>query len=124
VDPFLRYLLVLKSIEFAGSGDSLLQQELAPLFRKLNDDEIDRSIPWMDPKTNRLRQRESCSRTSHRAAPIEPFFNDVVSGRNIGERSFARRFAIGWLEKKTRENGSAAPNGYPRPTRIARCISS
>ena len=101
VDPFLRYLLVLKILEFAGRGDQLLEAELTPLLAKLNDDEIDRSVPWMDPtnepaKAARTRAVELLAKIP----PLPPLFANVTRRQEQFERElFARRFAVGWLEK-------------------------
>ena len=102
VDPFLRYLLVFKSVEFAGRGDHLLELELAPVLERLNDDELDRSVPWMDPKSetakgSRLRAGELLAKIP----PLEPIFKSVTKRQEQFERElFALRFSVGWLEKK------------------------
>lgn len=101
VDPFLRYLLVLKTLEFAGRGDSLLEQELAPLLEKLNDDDVDRAVAWMDPfnepaKKARLRAQELLGKIP----PLEALFAKLTKRQDQFERElFARRIPVGWIDK-------------------------
>ena len=104
VDPFLRYLLVLKTLEFAGLGDHLLEQELAPVLKDLNDDELDRSVAWMDPlnKSAEAAKKRALELLA-KVPPLEPIFASAVKRQEQLEREvFALRFSIGWLEKTSR----------------------
>jgi len=101
IDPFLRYLLVLKTVEFAGRGDYLLELDLAPLLEKLSDNEIDRSVPWMDPISKSAEAaRVRASEILANLPPIEPIFTSATKRQEQFERSlFALRFSVGWIEK-------------------------
>ena len=104
VDPFLRYLLVLKTLEFAGLGDHLLEQELAPVLKELNDDELDRSVAWMDPlnKSAEAAKKRAVELLA-KVPPLEPIFASAVKRQEQLELNvFALRFSIGWLEKSSR----------------------
>ena len=104
VDPFLRYLLVLKTLEFAGLGDHLLEQELAPVLKELNDDELDRSVAWMDPLNKSAdAAKKRALELLAKVPPLEPIFANAVKRQEQLEREvFAVRFSIGWLEKTSR----------------------
>ncbi|MEI8018750.1 MAG: hypothetical protein WCH39_11170 [Schlesneria sp.] len=92
----------MKSVEFAGRGDHLLELELAPLLERLNDDELDRSVPWMDPKSESAKEaRRRAGELLAKIPPLEPIFKSVTKRQEQFERElFALRFSVGWLEKK------------------------
>lgn len=100
IDPFLRYLLILKTIDFAGQGDSLLEEELAPVLQKLNDDEIDRSVAWMDPKSNSAAKARARARDVLASLPpLTPLFMNVTRRYEQFERQLMiLRYPVGWLD--------------------------
>jgi hypothetical protein len=49
LDPFLRYFLLMRTLEFASKGNSLLMTELKSTLAKLHDDKVDLAAKWMDP---------------------------------------------------------------------------
>lgn len=102
VDPFLRYLLVVKTLEFAGFGDHLLELELAVVLDLLNDDELDRTVAWMDPdNTAADKARERAKELLAKIPPLEPIFAKAAKRRELFEAELLeRRFSVGWLEKK------------------------
>lgn len=104
VDPVLRYLLVLKTMEYAGQGDSLLERELTSVLEKLNDEELDRSVPWMDPQSESAkRARVRATELLAKMPPLEPLFANASRRQDQFERELlSRRFAVGWLEKTPR----------------------
>lgn len=108
VDPFLRYLLLLKTLEFAALGDSFLEQELEPILSRLNDDKVDRSVAWMDPKNeNAKKAREQAKELLSFVSPLEldKCFERADDRTNqFGRELFVAQFAVGWLEK-TRSGG-------------------
>jgi len=127
LDPFLRYLLILKTIDFAGQGDSLLEEELAPVLHKLNDDEIDRSVAWMDPKSNSAAKARTRAREVLTALPpIMPLFANATRRYEQFERQLMFvRYPVGWLDNdpvtgwkcrtKWTPNGEFALWGVTRP---------
>lgn len=101
MDPFLRYVLVLKSLEYAGRGDRLLELELTPVVRKLQDDEIDRSVAWIDPTDKAAGEaRERARELLATIPPIEPLFAAASKRQTqLEQELFTPRFSVGWLEK-------------------------
>ncbi len=101
MNPFLRYLLVLKTLEFAGRGDSLLETELDGLLEKLNDDAIDRSVPWMDPESSTAKfARDRAIELLAEVPQLSPIFENAHKRQEQLERDlFSLRFSVGWLEK-------------------------
>jgi len=104
VDPFLRYVLVLKTLEFASLGDRLLEDELASVLEALRDDDIDRSVAWMDPfNPSAEKARARAVELLKSVPPLEPIFTRAAMRQDEFERDlFAHRFAVGWLEKTSR----------------------
>jgi hypothetical protein len=101
LDPVLKYLLILKTLEYASQGDHLLEQDLAEVFEKLRDDDLDRSVPWMDPNNESAKKaRERAAEVLARLPALEPIFANTTIRQNQFEKDlFTRRFSMGWLEK-------------------------
>lgn len=49
LDRLLQHFLLVKTLEYAGTANSLLRQELKAVLIKLNDDKIDVAAKWMNP---------------------------------------------------------------------------
>ncbi len=104
VDTFLRYLLLFKTLEYAAAGDHFLEQELEPVLKKLDDDEIDRSVAWMDPFNKSANDaRSRAQELLDQLPPLEPLFQQAKTKQQAFEDGvFYNRFAVGWLEKSNR----------------------
>ena len=104
VDPFLRYLLILKTVEYAGRGDAILEEELAPLRDRLSNAQIDQSVAWMDPtNANAESARQSAKEVLEQLPAVEELFGRASARRKQFESLvFAHRFAVGWLEQDPR----------------------
>jgi hypothetical protein len=104
VDAHLRHKFVLQTLEYAAEGDSLLDQELAPILKMLDDDELDRNVAWMDPdnpKANESRNR--ASQLLERLPSLAPILAVAMKRQAEFERDLlALKFSIGWLEKSSR----------------------
>jgi len=107
VDPFLRYLLVLKTAEFGGRGDRFLEIELATLREKLTAQDIDRSVPWMDPKNKAALSARNRALEILATIPVdsvEQIFAAASKRQAEFERLlFSPRFAVGWIEKQSQD---------------------
>ena len=55
LDPFLRYFLLSRTLDYAAKGNSLLRPELQATLSKLRDDKIDLAAKWMDPEDSAAR---------------------------------------------------------------------
>jgi hypothetical protein len=101
VDAFLRYLLLLKTLEFAAMGDLFLEQQLEPVLKELNDEQLDRSVAWMDPNNKAAKKaRDQAIELLAQLPPLEPLFERAGQREKQFEQAlFAGRYAIGWLEK-------------------------
>jgi hypothetical protein len=103
LDPFLRYLLLLKTLEFAATGDVFLEQELDGLLSQLNDDKLDRSVAWMDPYNEPAKKsRDQAKELLLLVSPgnlEEQFQRAEQRAQELQNELFRPRFAVGWLEK-------------------------
>ncbi|WP_373649721.1 hypothetical protein [Schlesneria sp. DSM 10557] len=101
IDGFLRYLLLTKTLEYASQGDYFLAPGLEPILSKLNDEEMDRSVPWMDPKsTSAKKARERAAEIMAKLPSLPQAFAAASRRQEEFEREvLARRFSVGWLEK-------------------------
>ena len=50
IDPCLRYLLLLRTVDMAAEGHAILHEEIAKYREQLADPDFDVSVRWMDPK--------------------------------------------------------------------------
>ncbi len=101
IDPFLRYLLLYKLVEFAGRGDLLLEEELRPVKRHLDEAGIDRTVAWMDPENGRANKaRELSADCLKKLPPLEECFEKYLERRAEFEAElFMEPFPVGWLER-------------------------
>lgn len=102
LDPFLRYLLVSKTLEFASLGDQILEQDLAPLLEALQDEHLDRSVAWMDPwNAGAIQARDRAGKLLTHIPPLAPLFA-AASRRQaqLEQDVFQQRFSIGWLQRQ------------------------
>ncbi|WP_010585441.1 hypothetical protein [Schlesneria paludicola] len=115
VDPLLKYLLLLKTTEYAGRGDSLLEPELTPLRDKLSNTELDRSVPWMDPISPAVAEaRKQALEVLSELPPIEPLFEKALKRQQRLEHDvFGLRFAVGWLDQSARDGWTCRTKWMP-----------
>lgn len=101
IDPFLRYLLVMKTLEYASAGDLFLEEELAAALDILNDDDVDRSVAWMDPMNEAAdKARKRAAELLLRLPSLEAMFTKAGERQADFERElFKVRFPVGWLDK-------------------------
>lgn len=115
MDPLLRYLLVLKTMEYAGRGDRVLEAELAPILQKLNSTELDRSAPWMDPISSAVADARKQALEALSELPLlEPVFEKALKQQQKLEHDvFALRFAVGWLDESARDGWTCRTKWQP-----------
>lgn len=125
LDPFLRYLLVLKTLEFASLGDSFLEQELEPVLAILNDDSLDRSVPWIDPYDKNAKVARQRSKELLMNVPaLEPLFKLATERQNQLENAlFAVKFPVGWLEKNRQGEWQCRTIWMPTDEYILKVVS-
>lgn len=115
VDPFLRYLLILKTVEYAGRGDSVLEAELAPIRERLSNAQVDQSVAWMDPHSPQAESaRQTAKEVLGQLPAIEALFTNAKARRKQLETlAFAPRFPVGWLEKDPAQGWSLQTRWKP-----------
>lgn len=127
IDPFLRYLLLLKTVEFAGRGDSILEQQLTGLLQKLNDEEIDRSVPWMDPNSQSAAIARRRAAEIVAAIPLDsiaPLFDAADQRQSQFEHAiFAPRFSVGLLERNTQGRWKCRSKWSPEGEYLLHAVS-
>ena len=103
VNAFLRYFLVLKLLEFASAGNSLLALELQTTLNDLNDDPPDMSVSWMDPlntaaKDARNRAETLLKRLS--TSRLDEAWKRAAAAQDKLSVELVRHTApVGWLER-------------------------
>ncbi len=103
VNPFLRYILVLKILEFASQGNSLLAVELKKPLNDLNDDPPDMSVSWMDPLNTAAKDARDRANTLIKRITASSLSNAWARAAAAQERLsadlFQQTMPVGWLER-------------------------
>lgn len=125
LDPFLRYLLLLKTLEFASLGDFFLEQNLEPVLTSLNDDKLDRSVAWIDPHDKNAKEaRNRAKELLATVPPLEPLFNRAKERqKQFGHSLFTPKFAVGFLEKTNQGKWLCRTNWTPTDGFEVRVVS-
>ena len=108
VDPFLRYFLVLRTMKYAGLGNSLLEAQLVQPLKLLNEGKVDLSVAWMDPDDEAARKVRN--RAADLISELKPEVLNAAwdklaqSQKALSQGLFAVPSPIGCLERSA--NGS------------------
>ncbi|TXI08320.1 MAG: hypothetical protein E6Q76_07305 [Rhizobium sp.] len=118
VDPLLRTLLVYKVVELAGSGDQMLQQELAGIRKHLTDSDLDRSVAWMDPHNESAAKARQRARELLATMPsLEQLLDRTLARqKELEAEVFTIRFPIGWLDQTSQGEWVCRTRWSPEPT--------
>lgn len=103
VDPFLRYLLLLRTLENASHGNSLLEAELKRYLADLNDNTMDLSVNWMDPTDMAAKSsRQSAVILLTRMKDLESAWKRAEAAEEkLAAELFGTTIPIGWIERST-----------------------
>jgi hypothetical protein len=99
LDPFLRYNLLLQTLECAGEGNPALEVELEPIVMAMRDKQINLGARWMNPddaeaSRSRLRAEEKLKRIGD----LKPLWTRAQhSVREAADRVFEPVIPVGWL---------------------------
>lgn len=101
IDPFLRYFLLLRTLEFASQGNSLLARELQSYLKEMSDGEMDLSVSWMNPKDSAARGSRQLAAVliRHAAAVEEAWKRAAVEQQKLSNDLFRESWPIGWIER-------------------------
>ncbi len=127
VDPLLRYRLVTQILEYAGSGDQLLEQELTPIFQALDDEDKEamKAASWMDPYNTKVEEyRKRATSLMAKVPSLEPVFANAVKRQAELERDvLTLKVSIGWLEKSARGEWTCRTKWTPVANNILYVVS-
>ncbi|MBC7817120.1 MAG: hypothetical protein IAG10_09560 [Planctomycetaceae bacterium] len=108
VDPFLRYFLVLRTMKYAGLGNSLLEAQLVQPLKLLNESKVDLSVAWMDPDdeaARKVRNRAADLISELKPEVLNAAWDKVAqSQKALSQGLFTAPLPIGCLERSA--NGS------------------
>ena len=101
VDDFLRYLLLLKTLQHAASGNSLLELELKKTLADLNDPQMDLSASWMDPNDSSAKSsRQLAAVLLKRVTDLDGAWKRAAASQdNLSYEIFRQTLPIGWVER-------------------------
>ena len=101
VDDFLRYVLLLKTLQHAASGNSLLELELKKTLADLNDSQMDVSASWMDPNDPTAKSsRQLAAVLLKRVTDLDAVWKRAATSQdNLSRELFRQTLPIGWVER-------------------------
>jgi hypothetical protein len=99
LDPFLRYYILLRVLEFAKEGNSIAAGELEPVIKELQGFQVKLAARWMDPKDDEAQTaRKTAQRALNSVKPLQgPFDRADERGREFGNQLFEQMVPVGCL---------------------------
>jgi hypothetical protein len=105
IDAFLRYFLIVRTLQNASLGNALLAEQLAKPLTALEKHRIDLSVSWMDPGDEAAnRARESATEALSDLKPEqldEAWEQSEKQKQALGKLVQAQPMAVGWLDRES-----------------------
>lgn len=99
LDPFLRYYFLLRVLDFAKEGNSILAVELEPIINELQGAAVKLSARWMDPKDDEAQAaRKNAQRALISVKTMKgPFDHADERSLEFSNQLFEHVSPVGWL---------------------------
>jgi hypothetical protein len=99
LDPFLRYYFLLRVLDFAKEGNSILGVELEPIIKELQGAAVKLSARWMDPKDSEAQTARNNAQIGLNSVKSlkAPFDRADVRGLEFSSQLFEQIAPVGWL---------------------------
>lgn len=128
VDPFLRYFLVLRTMKYAGMGNSLLDPHLVQPLKLLNESKVDLSVAWMDPDdeaAQKIRKRADDLLFGLKPDVLNAAWeNSSQSQKALSRDLFSAPMPVGYLERSTNGSWNVRSQWSPEKEHQLYCASS
>jgi len=125
LDPFLRYFLVLRTVEYAALGSEALALELEAPLKLLRAEDIDLTVRWMDPEDPGAAVAKE-SANAALAAAGDSLLKAWAAARKrtdrIEEQVFERTEIVGWLDRDATGSWVCRSQWKPRSTGTLRVV--
>ena len=128
VDPFLRYFLVLRTMKYAGLGNSLLDVQLTQPVKLLNETKVDLSVAWMDPDDETARKVRK--RAEELLSELNPEILDAAweklakSQATLSQSLFTTPMPVGTLERSVSGSWKIRTEWSPEKEYQLYCVTS
>lgn len=117
LDSVLKHFLLVKVLEQAGNGNSLLKRELKPTLARLEDDKIDPTAKWMDPDDSAAKvARQQATRALGllgKGEVTEAWRRAAENEAGLARRVRRHVMAVGWLAKDDAGNWTVKTGWSP-----------
>ena len=128
VDPFLRYFLVLRTMKYAGLGNSLLEPHLVQPLKLLNESKVDLSVAWMDPDdetAQKVRKRAADLLTDLKPDVLNAAWEKLSqSQKALAQNLFTTPLPIGCLERSSAGSWKVRTEWNPEKEHQLYCATS
>ncbi|MES2790446.1 MAG: hypothetical protein V4719_12620 [Planctomycetota bacterium] len=101
VDDFLRYFLLLRTVQYASNGNSLLAAELKKSLSDLEDSQMDLSASWMDPNDSSAKSaRQLADVLLKRMTDLEGAWKRATTAQEkLNSELFRLAWPVGWVSQ-------------------------
>lgn len=103
VDDFLRYFLLLRTLQYAGNGNQFLEAELKKTLAAMSDSQLDLSATWMDPTDSSAKSaRQLAGILLRRVTNLDEAWQRAAAAQaNLDRELFRETVPVGWVERNT-----------------------
>ena len=126
VDDFLRYFLLLRTLQYAASGNSFLDAELKKTLGSLDDSQMDLSASWMDPFDPTAKSaRQLAAVLTKRVTDLDGAWKRAaVSQEHLSQELFRPALPIGWVERAEGRKWVLRSNWIPESKHRLMCVAT
>lgn len=101
LDPILRYLLLLRTLEYAAQGSQPVAKALAVPIGQLSRAKVDATARWMEPRDEDVaKHRREAAKTLSDLGDLKTYWEKATTERDkLAARCAAVHHTVGWLSK-------------------------
>jgi hypothetical protein len=103
LDPFLKYLLLLRTLEYAAEGSQPLATALSEEIAELQRAKVDLTVRWMDPGNEEVAaSRKAADRAIDKLEELTSAWKESAdTQQRLQQRAHETTIAIGWLSRQS-----------------------
>lgn len=122
LDSFLKYLLLLRTLEYAAEGSPSLAVTLKDEITELRQAKVDLTLRWMDPRNEEIEpSRKEASRALGRLKGLASAWKEsAVARQQLQRRVGETTVAVGWLNREASGVWICETKWQPKATYVLR----
>ena len=126
IDDFLRYFLLLRTLQYAGNGNRFLEAELKKTLADMSDSQLDLSATWMDPTDSSARSaRQLAVVLLRRVTDLDETWKRAAAAQDkLQAELFRSTVPIGWVERTADRRWILRTNWSAERPQLLMCVST